>query len=237
MAEIKKAGREEKSKSAKNRILSACVKMFVENGYNNTTMLHIIEEANVSASSFQNLFKTKDGVLKYLAEAMFENQFDIAGAMVESDIKKTPMLYAIETAIQLTIAEQNENLREIYVEAYSSPEIVEYIRQRTSTELYHIFSPYLPNYSESDFYELEIGTSSIMLGYMGRKTDKYFTLKRKIERFLRMTLSAFDVPLNEKENIIKTILGLDLESMAHLAIKKVYDMLEMKFDVKLEAKF
>lgn len=230
----KKMSREGKSNSTRHRILSTCVKMFVENGYKNTTMLHIIEESNVSASSFQNLFRTKDGVLKYLVNSMFENQFEIANKMAGKELEGTPMLYAFETAIQLTIAEQNENLREIYVEAYSSPEIVEHIRQRTSTELYHIFGSYLPNYTESDFYELDIGTSSIMLGYMARKTDKYFTLKKKIERFLEMTLSAFEVPKPERQSIIAKILSANLDELAKSAVKKVYDMLEIAFDIKLE---
>lgn len=44
---------------AKNRILSACVKMFIEKGYKETTMLDIIREAGVSAGTFQNIFHTK----------------------------------------------------------------------------------------------------------------------------------------------------------------------------------
>jgi len=40
---------------AKNRILSACVKMFIEKGYKETTMLDIIREAGVSAGTFQKL--------------------------------------------------------------------------------------------------------------------------------------------------------------------------------------
>ena len=38
---------------AKNRILSACVKMFIEKGYKETTMLDIIREAGVSREHFR----------------------------------------------------------------------------------------------------------------------------------------------------------------------------------------
>ena len=44
------------------RILQACVRLFLENGYHQTTMLQILKEAQVSSSSFQNLFRSKDGV-------------------------------------------------------------------------------------------------------------------------------------------------------------------------------
>ena len=40
--------------------------MFIEKGYRETTMLDIIREAGVSAGTFQNIFRTKDGVLTEL---------------------------------------------------------------------------------------------------------------------------------------------------------------------------
>ncbi|MGM9603085.1 MAG: TetR/AcrR family transcriptional regulator [Faecousia sp.] len=45
------------------RILRSCVRLFLENGYHRTTMAQILKEAQVSSGSFQNLFRSKDGVL------------------------------------------------------------------------------------------------------------------------------------------------------------------------------
>ncbi|MGM9603083.1 MAG: TetR/AcrR family transcriptional regulator, partial [Faecousia sp.] len=55
------------------RILRSCVRLFLENGYHQTTMAQILKEAQVSSSSFQNLFRSKDGVLLELVKFMFEN--------------------------------------------------------------------------------------------------------------------------------------------------------------------
>ena len=41
-------------------------------------MAEIIEQAGVSSSSFQNIFRAKDGVLTELVQFMFENQFAMA---------------------------------------------------------------------------------------------------------------------------------------------------------------
>ena len=54
------------SKEAKRRILTACVRLFLEKGYTNTKVAEILKEADVSAGSFQNIFRTKDGVLTEL---------------------------------------------------------------------------------------------------------------------------------------------------------------------------
>lgn len=50
-------------------------------------------------------------------------------------------VYAVETAIQMTLTELNENLREIYIEAYTQKEASDYIFQETAKELYQIFGP------------------------------------------------------------------------------------------------
>lgn len=63
---------------AKKRILTACVRLFLEKGYKGTTVAEIIREADVSASTFQNIFRAKDGVLVELVEFMFGNQFGAA---------------------------------------------------------------------------------------------------------------------------------------------------------------
>ena len=63
---------------AKKRILTACVRLFLEKGYNRATLAEILREAAVSSSSFQNIFRTKDGVLIELVQFMFDSQFGTA---------------------------------------------------------------------------------------------------------------------------------------------------------------
>ena len=60
---------------AKKRILTVCVKLFLEQGYKKTTVSEIVHKASVSNSIFQNIFRAKDGVLTELVEFMFSNQF------------------------------------------------------------------------------------------------------------------------------------------------------------------
>lgn len=81
---------------------------------------------------------------------MFQNQFTIAGQIAQGETDPVK-LYAVETAIQLTLAELNENLRQIYVEAYTLPENLEIIHRMTAEMLHRIFGAYMPGYSVSDF--------------------------------------------------------------------------------------
>lgn len=221
------------SEDAKRRILSACVRLFIEKGYKRTTMNDIIHDADVSAGTFQNVFRTKDGVLMELVRVMFEGQFGSARAVVGKNASPV-LLYAVETSIQMTLAELNENLREIYVEAYTHPETAEYIYQQTSTELMQIFGKYLPCCSESDFYEMEIGSAGLMRSYMARPCDKYFTLAHKLERFLSMSLSAYRVPEEEQCAVLDAISKTDIVAVSNGVMQKLFEMLAMKFEFELK---
>lgn len=89
---------------AKKRILTVCVKLFLEQGYKKTTVAEIVQKANVSNSSFQNIFRAKDGVLTELVEFMFSNQFGAAKKVAGTQLPPV-YVYAVETAIQMTLTE------------------------------------------------------------------------------------------------------------------------------------
>ena len=124
-----------------------------------------------------------------LVEFMFENQFAMARSAAGA--KPPPIyVYAVETAIQMTLTELNENLREIYIEAYTQKEASEFIFRETAKELYQIFGPYQPELTARDFYDMEIGSASIMRGYMAHPCDEELTLEKKLRLFLTMSLRA-----------------------------------------------
>lgn len=220
------------SADAKRRILSVCVRLFIENGYSKSTNVEILKQADVTSSTFYNIFHSKDGVLEELTGFMFENQFEMANAIIKE--KNDPvLLYSVETAIQLTLAELNEHLREIYVEVYSQPRIAEIIYRKTTEKIQYIFSSYLPDYSPEKFFELEIGSSGIMRNYMAYSCNENFTLENKIHRFLEMSLKVYNVPDQKRKEVIDFIMNIDMVSTANAVMEKLFSALEMKYDFKL----
>ena len=165
------------SKEAKRRILTACVRLFLEKGYTNTKVAEILKEADVSAGSFQNIFRTKDGVLTELIGMMFSRQFGAVRPLA-ANAPSPVYLYAVETALQLALTELSENLRDIYVEAYTFPATAEIIHRSTTAELQAAFSAYL-RWRRVRFYEMELGTAGMMRGYMARRCDPYLRWSAK----------------------------------------------------------
>ena len=211
------------------RILQACVRLFLENGYHQTTMLQILKEAQVSSSSFQNLFHSKDGVLLELVKFMFENQFGIARNVAGAALPPV-YVYAAETALQITLTELNENLREIYLEAYTQERLLNYIQQSTAKELHRIFGPYQPELTEQDFYQLEFGSAGLMRGYMANPCTENFYLEKKLNSFVTMALRGYKVPEEELQQVLAFISGLDMRSIAQNVMEELFRQLAMRYE-------
>lgn len=217
---------------AKKRILTVCVKLFLEQGYKKTTVAEIVHKAAVSNSIFQNIFRAKDGVLTELAEFMFSNQFSMARGVVGTQLPPV-YVYAAETAIQMTLTELNENLREIYVESYTHSEVSEFIFRATARELYRIFGPYQPELTEEDFYALELGSAGLMRGYMVRPCDGTLTLEKKLRMFLTLSLRGYKVPEEEVQQILRFVEGLDIRTVAEQVMQKLFQALAMHYEFSL----
>ena len=217
---------------AKKRILTVCVKLFLEKGYRRTTLAEIIEKADVSYSTFQNIFRAKDGVLTELVAFMFSNQFAMARSAAGAQLPPV-YIYAVETAIQMTLTELNENLREIYIEAYTQKEASDYIFRETAKELQQIFGPYLPGRTARDFYDMEIGSAGIMRGYMAHPCDEELTLKKKLRLFLTMSLRVYNVPKEEMEQAIRFVEGLDIRTVSERVMQELFQALAMRFEFSL----
>ena len=139
----------------------------------------------------------------------------------------------METAIQLTLTELNENLREIYIEAYTQKEAADYIFRETAKELHQIFDPYQPDLTEHDFYYMEIGSAGIMRGYMAHPCSGELTLEKKLRMFLTMSLRAYHVPDDEIIRAIGFIESLDIRRISEQVIKRLFEALAMYFEFSL----
>lgn len=225
------------SEAVRNRVLSTSVRLFLERGYHGTTMAAILKEADVSSSSFQNVFGNKGGVMYELMKLMFSEQFsaaDSAAALLGPNASPA-FAYALETSVQLTIAELSEIIRDLYLQAYASERSLEYIRRNTAKHLQKFFQQYNPSFDEEDFYQMDIGTSGLMLGFMLRPCSDDFPLDVKIERYLQMSLSVLNVPAEERAAIIEGMKQQDLRSIAKAAVKQLFDTLSDTFDLELQA--
>ena len=214
------------------KVLRSGVALFLEKGYTRTTTGEIATAAGIGQSSFFRVFPSKEALLLELVKRMFGGQFDHAGQ--HSGAEDPVLLYAVETALQLHIAELTEPLRELYVMAYSLPTTADFLYRSTSKRLQTIFSAYLPDAQPKDFYEMEIASAGIMRGFMSVPCDLYFTPEAKITRFLDCSLKLYNVPEEKRAAITAAVLQMNLHTMAADIIQKTVQQAEKGFEALTE---
>ena len=214
------------------KVLRAAVAVFLEKGYTKTTTGEIAKAAGIGQSSFFHVFPSKEALLLELVQRMFSGQFALAGQ--HSGEQDPVLLYAVETALQLHIAELTEPLRELYVTGYSLPTTSAYIYRSTAERLQGIFGEYLPHAQAKDFYEMEIASAGIMRSFMAVPCDLYFTAEVKIARFLDCALKLYDVPEEKRAAITAAVLQMDLHTMASGIIQKTVQQAEKGFEALTE---
>lgn len=194
-------------------------------------MAQIVSGANVSNSSFQNIFHAKDGVLTELVEFMFGSQFSVSRKVVGN---RSPIyVYAVDCALELTLTELNDNLREIYLEAYSHEDALATIHEHCMAEMRGIFAPYLPNITDDEFYALEVGTAGLVRAFMDERCSERMSLERKLDGFLTLNLRGLKVPEQEIRSILNFIHTLDIEDLAEEAMDGLFEAMSMHYEFSL----
>lgn len=203
----------------RRKILTVSMKLFLEKGYEGTTAKEVADMAGIVSGSPFFQFGNKEGVLLDLVKQMFDGQFATAG-MLAGEGADPLLLYALETALQLHIAEMSDPLRELYVTAYTLPRTSAYIYENMIDKIEAIFSPYLTGLEKNDFYELEIAAAGVMRGFMARHCDLYFTIERKVMRCLSCCFKLYEVPCEIYMPALQQALAVDLASVARMVVDK-----------------
>ncbi len=214
------------TKQLKTKVLLSAAKLFLTKGYTNTTVKEIAKEAEVSTSTLMYVFGSKEEILADLVKYVLEGQFKTTEKLLEGKTEDKILFYAAETTMQLYMAESGEYIRDLYAAAYSMPATSEIIQHTITGKLEEIFKEHLPNLETKDFYELEIASGGIMRGFMTIPCDMYFTMERKVKRFLETTFLVYRVPDEKIQETIDFVMQFDFKTIAENTIQTMLDYLE-----------
>lgn len=212
----------EKSKT-RSLVLHSATKLFLENGYSNTRIKDIANDSKVGYNEIFRLYGDKDTLLSQLIDLVIEHQFNFSEKYLKDKTSSKLLLYAFESVLQLYIAESSEHIREMYAVSYSlhhtSHKIYDYITEK----LENVFKEYLPDYETKDFYELEIASAGIVRGFIINPCNIYFTMDRKVSRFLKTMLKIYEVPKEVIEETIAFINQFDFKTLAKEVINSLFE--------------
>ncbi|MCD8105459.1 MAG: TetR/AcrR family transcriptional regulator [Lachnospiraceae bacterium] len=206
----------------KQLIINAAAESFLEKGFTNTTVRHIITKLGISAGAFTGQFRIKEDVLYELVGFVLNQQFAVSEKLVAGRSDDKILLYAAETVLQLYIVDMDENLRDIYYNAYSLPKTSALIQETVTEKVEILFKEELPQLESKDFYLLEIATGGIMRGFMITPCNIWFSMDMKVEAFLRNTLRLYYVPDEKIEEAIAFVKTIDFRQAAKETVDGIF---------------
>lgn len=217
-------------KVLKAQVLHTAARLFLEKGYTATTVREIAKRSEVDINAMVRAFGTKENILCQLVEYVLEGQFAATEQFLKGVTDDPLLFYAAETTLQLHMAESSEHIRDLYSAAYSMPESSALIMRSITGKLEKLFKAYQPDLEAKDFYEYEIATGGVMRGFMMVPCDLYFTMERKVRRFIECVFRIFQIPEAKTEEAIAFVSTFDYPALAKQTIDSMMARLDSGID-------
>ena len=210
----------------KKKVLLAAADLFLEKGFTNATTREIAGKANVNVTAMNRCFGSKAGILEGLVGYVLESQFSTTREMMPGMTEDNILFYAAETTLQLYMAETSENIRDVYISAYSLPKTSELLRSAVAIKLADIFKECLPSLKAEDFYLREVASGGVMRAFMALPCGVWLTMEQKVASFLECAFKIYDVPTEKIAEAIEFVSKIDYETAVRKMIDNLLDRLK-----------
>ena len=217
-----------KTDEVKRKSLHAAAKLFLSKGYTNSTVRDIAAEAGVGLSAMIRACGSKEDIMCELVSFVLEGQFESTHKMIDGITQDKILFYAAECTLQLYMAESSEHIREMYAMSYSLPKSSSTIYQTITSKLEEIFKEYRPELETKDFYEYEIASAGIIRNFMTVPCDLYFTMERKVARYLETALLIYRIPEEKIKEAIAFVSQFDYPTIANTVVSQMLGYLEQR---------
>lgn len=219
---------ETESRELYRQILTAATAMFMQKGYEKTSITDIAKMSGVPKSKILYEMKSKEDILGMLVAKFLDGVTEAANSVSKKLTDDEVLIFMANEVLQIYMAEMNEDMRNLYFSAYSMPKTSETVLRRRTDLLYEKFGYMFPTFAVKDFYELEIASVGIMRAYMTVKCDMYFTIEAKVERLITTMLRIYEIDNDVIDEVQEFIKKIDFESLAKKAVHDAFKELNIK---------
>ena len=221
---------EAETRELHRKILTAATAMFMQKGFEKTTLMDIAKLSGVSKRVIIYEMNSKEELLGHLVTKFLDGVTEASDSVAKELTDDKVLIFMANEVLQIYMAEMNEDMRNLYLAGYSMPKTSEAVLRRRSSMLYEKVGDMFPSFELKDFYELEIASMGIMRAYMSVPCDMYFTLEAKTERLIATMLKIYDIDKDTIGKVNEFIGKIDFMTVAKKAVESVFNELEIKIN-------
>ncbi len=197
----------DKSALTKLEIIQVGSKMFLENGYTNTSIKMVCNELDMSPGNVTFYFRTKEHLLAELVNMLCTFQWKLMEKEADDGLSSV-MAICLELASMAVMCEEDEIAKDFYFSAYSSPVCLEIIRNNDTHRAKEVFKDYCPDWTDEQFIEAVVLVSGIEYATLMTGGD-ILPIETRISGALNSILSIFQVPEDIRRSKIDRVLAMD----------------------------
>lgn len=204
------------------KILTSATALFIQKGYEKTTIIDIAKHSGVPKSKILYVMKSKEDILGYLVTRFLDGVTAASDAAAKELTDNQVFVFLANEVLQLYMAELSEDMRNLYLSGYSLPLTSQAVLLRRTQMMYDAFGDVFAGFEKKDFYQTEIASMGIMRAYMSVPCDAEFTISDKAEKLVVMLLRIYRSENQLIKDALSFIEKIDFETVAKRAIGNVF---------------
>ena len=214
------------------QIIQLAARLFIDEGYHNTSFSRISRILDVSPGNITFYFKTKEHLLAVLVDELLDFQ-RLMMEYAADEGKSSLLAYCLELTAIAAICEENAAAREFYISAYTSEMTLSLIRENDTRKTKEIFLPFCPEWTDENWSATENVVSGIEYAtIMTKEADT--PLPVQIERALNSIMLLYGVPEDLRKIKIQKVLSMDYRAMGRRILAEFREYIDKVNEDKLK---
>ena len=199
-----------KSALTKLEIIQVASKLFLTEGYSNTSIKMVCKELDMSPGNVTFYFPSKEHLLAELVDMMCKFQWKQMEIEADEGVSSV-LAICLELAAMATMCD-DPVARDFLHAAYTSPMCLEIIRRNDTRRAKEVFAAYRPEWSHEHFAEAEVLVSGVEYGTL-MTVGHPISLERRITGALHNILGVYGVPPEVRETKIQKVFAMDYQNL------------------------
>lgn len=226
---LKKRGRNmphiyQKRPDTRLQIIQLAAKLFIEEGYSNTSFSKIAKTLDLSTGNITFYFKSKEYLLAQLVAELVDFQ-KLLIEQAANEGKSSLLAYCLELTSIAAICEEDEPIRDFFAASYISPVTLALIRENDTEKTKEVFGQFCPDWTDEQWAATESIVSGIEYAtIMTREEDT--PLPMQIERTLNAIMLLYGVPQELRKMKIEKVLAMDYRALGRRIFAEFKEYIE-----------
>jgi len=200
--------RTEKSNHIKNKIIEIARRLFVNQGYQKTTIRQIIEEAEINTGTLYHFFRDKEDIFLRGSEITDIELVALVESLTRNE-KDYVLKYAVYMALEFKMIEKSDKIAELYRESYNSWRMTQMVIPVDVVRNKLYFHEYNKDFTRQDYYLISMAIRGMMSMYIAERVHTGLNkFKEHTPFIIDSALRAFNVPKKKRNEAIDKAMAI-----------------------------